>query len=341
MPQNTKLLQMGGSIQFISAGEQYFDIPRWGVLYQLVLRIAFTITTGGGAAPSGPLYQTLSRVVRNLQIVVNGRDYIYNLPGETIAMKAFRDFGIVPFGTDAALPSATNTAYNYVIYLPVTLYLPRGVRKSDSGLNLGTPRIAGLPAQLKVTWANTNCSDLFGTPAGAVLSNVSCTVAGEYETDPSPTFNDGPDAGKPRFWLTRVQAQELVNLPASNTAFSVIIDEGTGVFLKNLQIETLVDNVGADNVLNNGAMSLKAGNLVYGDLTAGMLKAQMQRAIQANPQAGTYDWDFTQFGSLMTMIDTRRSALPANLILYMDATKQGTTTNLAVTRDGIRNLLAA
>lgn len=339
--QNTKLLQMGGNIQYVSAGQQYFDIPRWGVLYQMTLRLAFTLTTAVGAAPSGPKYQTLSRVIRNLQIVVNGRDYIYNLPGESIAMKAFRDFGIVPYGSDAALPSAVSTAYNYVVYLPVTLYLPRGFRKADSGLNLGTPKIAGLPAQMIVTWANSNCSDLFTTPAGCVLSDMSCTVAGEYETDPSPVFNDGPDAGKPRFWLTRVQAQELVNLPASNSAFSVIIDEGTGVFLRALQIEALVDDAGSDAVLNNGVIQLKAGNRVYGDLNAGMLKAQMQRAIQANPQTGTYDWDFTQFGSLMTMIDTRRSALPANLILYMDATKSGTTTNLAVTRDGVRNLLAA
>lgn len=338
--QNTKLLQMGGNIQYISAGEQYFDIPRWGVLYQMVLRVAFRITSGG-MLPVGPLYQTLSRVIRNLQIVVNGRDYIYNLPGESIAMKAFRDFGIVPYGSDAALPSVINTAYDYVVYLPVTLYLPRGVRKADSGLNTGAPRIAGLPAQLKVTWANSNCSDIYTTPNGAVLSNVNCTVAGEYETDPSPVFNDGPDAGKPRFWLTRVQAQELVNLPATNSAFSVIIDEGTGVFLRALQIEALVDNVGADNVLANGTMQLKAGNRVYGDITAGILKEQMQRAAQVNPQTGTYDWVFTQFGSLLTMIDTRRSELPANLILYMDATKQGTTTNLLVTRDGIRNLLAA
>src|SRR3546814_7198046 len=60
-----------------------------------------------------------------------------------ISALAYLNYKRLPTGMSAALPSATSTAYNYVIYLPVTLYLPWAVRPDDTGLNLGSPAIPG------------------------------------------------------------------------------------------------------------------------------------------------------------------------------------------------------
>src|SRR3546814_6391321 len=135
-----------------------------------------------------------------------------------ISALAYLNYKRLPTGMSAALPSATSTAYNYVIYLPVTLYRPWAVRPDDTGLNLGSPAIPGVPAQLKIDWA-TDAGDFFGTPNSAVLSAVTCEMSGLYESDPLPVFRDGASAGKQRYWMTRVMDQKLIDITASNSKF--------------------------------------------------------------------------------------------------------------------------
>lgn len=335
---NKSFREMGPDFQYSAGGSTFIDIPRWGVLYEMMLRVGFTITSAGGAAPSVPKFNTLARIIRQATIKVNGKDTIYDLPGSTIAALAYNNYKRLPYGMSAALPSVTSTAYNYVIYLPLTLFLPHAVRPDDTGLNLGAPRIPGVPAQLKINWASADCSDFFGTPAGATLSNVVCEVSGYYESDPEPVFRDGPSAGKPRYWLTRVLDQRILDITQSNTAFPVIIDEKTGVFYRSLHIETLADAAGVDTILANGKVELKVGSDVYGSLNAGHIKDQMARFLGVDPQAGVYWWNFDLFKSAITAINT--GGIAADLVMYANVTKQGTSCQIAVTREGLRNLAA-
>lgn len=332
---NKAFRQMGPSIPFVAGGQSFIDIPRWGVLYEMVLRIAFTITSAGGAAPSGPKAQTLARIIRNLSLTVNGKDNIVNLPGYTLAALAYNNYKRLPVGMSAALPSAVSTAYNYVIYLPITLFLPHAVRPDDTGLNLGSPRIAGVPAQLKIDWA-TDVGDFFTTPASATLSNVTCEMSGLYESDPEPVFRDGPSAGKARYWMTRVMDQKLVDLTASNTAFPITIDEKTGIFYRSLTLQTFADSAYSAAVLNNGKIELRSGSDVYGSLNAGHITDVVSRHLGVDAQTGVYWWDFDLFKSAITAINT--AGLPADLVLYLDATKTGTSCQIAVCREGLRNL---
>jgi hypothetical protein len=337
MAQNKKLLQTGTSIPYVSGGTQYFDIPRWGVLYDLILRIAFTITTAGGAAPSGAYYQTLARIVRGISVIAGGKDYIISAPGETLAALAYLDNKRVATGMDAALPSATSTAYDYVIYLPIKFSSPYAMRPDDTGLNMGTPRIGGVGAQMKITWAQDDCSELFGTPAGAAISDVDCTVMGVYETDPEPTFADGKGARK---WLTRTIDQTVVSVSASNTKLPITVDERTGLFVRSLLFETLADSVASDAIFANGEMALKIGGDGFGNMPMGFIKDAMARKTGVAPQTGVYQFDYTLFGSNQTIINTGGN-LPANLIAYFDTTKTGTTCQIVMTREGIRPLQAA
>ncbi|HEX6960203.1 MAG TPA: hypothetical protein VF194_19640 [Ferrovibrio sp.] len=333
---NKSFREMGPDFQYSAGGSTFIDIPRWGVLYEMMLRLSFRITTGG-TLPAGAKFNTLARIIRGLSLKVNGKDTIVDLPGSSLCALAYNTYKRLPYGMSAALPSATGTAYDYVIYLPVTLYLPHAVRPDDTGLNLGSPRIPGVPAQLKINWAAADCSDFYVTPNGAVLSNVTCEVSGLYESDPEPLFRDGPSAGKPRFWMTRVLDQRIVDVTQSNSAYPVIIDEKTGVFYRSLHIETLADDAGVDTVLANGKMELKVGSDVYGSLNAGHLKDYMARFLGVDPQVGVYWWNFDLFRSAITAINT--GGIPADLVLYMNVTKQGANTcQIAVTREGLRNL---
>lgn len=324
-----------GNVDFVAGGTKHFDIPRLGVLLELMLRVAFTITSGGSSAPATPNHQWLARIIRQASVKVNGRDTVWSLPGYSIASMAYIERkGRVARGMDAAAPSATSTAYTYEIFLPIRFYLPHAVRADDTGLDL-----RAAPATLQLDWTAADCSDLFTTPNSAVISAVTCEVSGLYHQDPPDNFI-GPD-GKPmgpRTWKVRQLDHRLIDLSATNNKFPIVIDEGTGVFQRSLMIEALAANVGNASMLGNGLMELKVSNVTFQSINARHLLADMEDDLSAAPQVGVYKMDFPLFGSGATMIPTAN--LPANLILYLEATKQSGTNQFAVTREAFRDILA-
>lgn len=341
MAQNKAIRLNGPAIQFISASSQYFDVPRFGVLYQMLLRIAFTVTTGG-VLPVGPVKNWHAAIIRNLSLIINSKDTPINCPGPVLAEKCFEDFKRLPYGMGQALPSVINTGYNYVIYLPVTLYLPNAKRVDDCGLNLGTPRIAGVPAQVKIDWANTNCADFYATPNGAVLSNVSCEMSGFYETDPDPMFfpelnTKGEIQKQPRYWMQRVLDYREYEVVANSTKFPITIDERTGTFYRSIHLRTLADGAGSDAIFANGKMELAVGPDSYGQINAGHLKAWAAEMFTPNdPPVGDYMLPFDLFASMGTAINTQN--LAADLILNAEVVKTGTVCKIGLTREGIRPL---
>lgn len=317
-----------GAITYASGARVSFDIPRWGPLLALRLWIEFTITNGATAAAT-PFHQALARIINGLVVKANGRDTLINMFGHSLASAAYIENGIVARGMDATVVLTGGAATTYRVQIPIWLCQPprNAQRADDTGLDFRR----GITGTLEVQFANSDCSDIYGTPNSAAISGVTCEVQGLYHLD----------APADRQYRVRTLDQISVTLSASNSALQIPLDKGSGTFIRSLMVETLADKVGVNTIISNGMMSLDVGptNIikVKGDALKGIMQDDAS-FVPLVPQTGVYYMDAKLFGSAMTMIPT--AGLKTDLVLTLDATKVSGTNTIIVTREGFRDLAA-
>ena len=324
MPNQMNNFRKLGSIIYTNGGRATLDLQTGDVLSELQFRLRYTITNGGVAAVA-PLKQTLARLIRRLEVIIAGRDTVVSIGGATLAAMQAYYTGIVPYGMDAAVPLGNGvvTAFDTVLTLPFTLQ--HAVRPDDAALDLrGVSQ-----ATIAVTWGPSDCSDIFGTPNGAAVSLVTCDVEGRY----IPNAGLGAD-GKPLPYLVRTLDTADYDIPATSNAFGVVADIRTGLYIRNLFIETEVAKVGADNVLNS--LQLVSGQTVFRQSDAVQIKAENRRLFKFAPTAGDYMFFQPWLMQGTTMINMRD--LPADLRFVADVTKQAGTNTFRVTREAVRPL---
>lgn len=312
-----------GEIEYQSGARRQLYIPRYAPLLELMLKLNFTITNGGAAAV-GPLYQTLARILRRIEVTVNGRDTIINISGETAAALAFIEQGIVAKGMDSAVVLTSGAATAYEIFLPIRFTLPRGLNPDDTALDFRR----GIEATLTVQFANSDCSDFYTTPNSAALSGVTCEVSGLYYLD----------APADKVYRTRTLDQLTPELTASSSAFQISLDKGSGVLIRSLLLETIAASVGTDAILANGMLELSVGTSPIWKAKAKHIKALMQHDYMVAPQTGVYHAFMPTYGQGISMLPTK--GLNTDMVLKLDATKQSGTNFVNVTREGFRDLAA-
>lgn len=321
MPQVNHVRKLG-SIDFVSGGRRTMDLEKGDVLLELYLRLRYRITNAAGG-PVGPLYQTLSRLIQRIEVLVGGRDNVISVAGASLAAMRSRENGIVEQGMDATVVLTNSAVTDYDINLSLPFYLPNGRRPDDTALDLR--RVSS--ATLAVNWGPSDCSDHFTTPNGALISLVQLQVEGRY-------LNDAPaDA----VYLTR--QLDFVNreVVANNAAMDIIMDRGSGLAYRSFHLETLADRIASVTVLN--AARLEAGARQFGNRDAPQILADNRRVSKLAAVAGNYHFDLSTFGQAVTWIPT--DALPADLKLILDVTKQGTSCFANVTREAVRPLKIA
>lgn len=313
-----------GEMTYASGARVSLDIPRIGPLLAIMARATFTLTTTA-TQPTGVKFGGLARFFRRLELLVNGRDNIINLPGELLAEFARRDIRSNQGGNAYANPHTTaSQATTYEVLLPIYLCMPRGVRPDDTGLDFRR----GIQAALIAQFATADCADFYTTPNGATLSGVTVEFSGMYYLD----------APKDAMYRVRTFDQIETDIPASNSSFQVSLDKGSGVFVRSLLLATLADGVGQDNIFNNGLIEVGVGNTPITKVKAQHLVQWPTSDIIFSRTSGTYYLDYALFGQGVSMIPTL--GLQADLMLKADVTKQGTSCKLIVARECFRDLIA-
>ena len=309
-----------GQLDYISGGRDSLEIARDGVISRLNLRIQYTVTNGASAAV-GPLWQALARILRRVEIVINGRDTIYSIDGPGLISRAIYEMGEVPYGADATVVLTGEAETTYDLVVPIPFFLPRSA----------SPYITALPADrfgqvtLHVTWAPSDCSQMYGTPNSAAISAVSCWVEGEYFV--------GLPAGTN--FLTCVLDQVEYPVTADSSAFNMTMDTGTGLKYRSFHVVALDDDVASDAIIDE--LTVQSGTQVFQKRSNVFLQAaNLINHMQADHQTGVYFLPTEQAGRPDMWIDTARETLAADLLLSADLDLGSGTTKLVVYREAVR-----
>ncbi|OAN44006.1 hypothetical protein A6A04_08985 [Paramagnetospirillum marisnigri] len=335
MPSNPTLHKRKlGTVRYTSAGRESLEIDKNGVLLRLMLRLRFTVTNGA-TGPVGPLFQTLARLLSRIEVLAGGRDMVQSVPGYFLAARAFLENGRLPYGMGATVVLTNSAVTTYDVILPVDFTLPLGRREEDCALDTtGLQQLS-----LIVTWGRSDASDLFTTPNGAAISNVSLDVEGHYVANPMRAANGTAVSGKTgKPYLVRQLDYTEVDVTSSSTAFSAILDSRTGLLVTSFLMAQLSDNVGVDTVVNS--IRMEAASFVYLNRDAALIRAENIMDLyldNAATQAGLLYIEPRLDGSVVNAINT--AELEGDLKAVMDLTKQGTVCKLAIQREAIRPLI--
>lgn len=309
-----------GTIDFAADQQKTLMIDRDGVLLQLNLRLQFTVTAGSSAMV-GPKDETLSRLLKRVEIVMGGRDTVFSLDGPGIVKRAKDDFGVVPQGMgDTFVLTGTSTATAYDITLPLVFWSPRGRRPDDTALDLRKVR----QATLRIQWGDID--DLVGTVNSAVVSGVTCTVEGQY-------MLDVPDN---QAFLVRQLDMLEQELTGSNENFTITLDGVTGLLMRSALVSTVADDVAVNTIIGSGNIRVESGSFVFKNQNGRMIQGDNTLMFNRQQDTGTYDLNFLKFGEGAHLVNT--GALTANLNLKLDATKVSGTNVIKVYRESWRPL---
>jgi hypothetical protein len=308
-----------GEIDFTENGRHSLTIDRSGVLHELLLETTFTITNGGGSSPTGVPYQQLAQIFKRFEILVNGRDTIWSIPGPDLAARHNYDFGRPMKGMDATVVTTTSAATTYKLYFRLPFFLPRHRRPDDTALDLRQVR-----AQLIIQWGSID--DIWNTPNGAALSNVTCEVTGRYHVDV-------PDG---KVYAVRAFDSSTHAVTATSDAFGMVIQSGqSNLLFRSFQINAISDTAGVNTMLPPGNLTLHTGPRIFQKVKGPRLQARNEDYFNpSSPVDGFYLIGAEMFGEApdwWTAAD-----LTADLRLEADVTKVGTTDLFRINREIIR-----
>jgi hypothetical protein len=210
-----------------------FEIRTTKALKRLWLKVSGTLASATNAASASQLYQ-VARLFSSIQMRVNQAQGPFAVDGLTLLYKNFKDYGVIPIQTDAAVTQAAGKAFSGHLCLDFSI-----PHYAGGDLTLFVPKLGNLYT-LELTLA----------AATALL-----TPANAGET----TF-DGPIT-------IEVWSQEIENIPnrknkynasylitdsglvGANPAYSVKIPYGT--LLNELHIHTMVGAAYDGGVVDN------------------------------------------------------------------------------------------
>lgn len=311
-----------------AAVPQQFD--RDGILTKLNINATFTIT-GGGSDAVGALAFALAQIIQEFTLTLNGKDTVIRQSGEHLAARALTDFGALPQGLGATVVLTAATATTYNIVIPIALFLPNAKVPDDTGIE--TRNLSQVTGTIR--FANSNCSEIFTTPNGAAISNVSCSIVGEYtQTDESSIIPLEQNA-------VRVLDTVSVGNVASNSQLGIQMDRGNWVY-RGFKILTKRNGIYVDNIVNS--LRVQSGSLVFTDMSALNNRADIlnnYRLYQSSAIAaltGHYDHNYAQFGSLLTGINVNPDQMRSDLFHYLNTTYTSGTENISVLREAVRKI---
>lgn len=332
MPAQAVIKRKLGTIPYQASVRNTLTLDRDGVLVQLTLRLVYTVTNGA-TGPVGPLWQTLARLIRRVDIIVDGQDTFVSLSGAHLVMRALFDTFVRQYGMDATVVLTNSAVTVYEVHIPIFLTLPptTAARADDCALDMRQVT----QAQLGVTWGDV--SDLFTTPnANTAVSAVTLNVEAHYLLNPEAGKRNGQKA----VYLVRSMDQVDVPNVATNPNMSVLIDRGQDIFWRSFQIVTLRNNIAVNNILDGGDIRLQSGSFVYVNREAVIIRSEPRRTFQMPVAefdlAGVYRLELPWLGQNTTTINA--GALASDLQFVFGTTYTSGTELISISREAIRPL---
>lgn len=310
------------------AGRQAMNIDLVGPMTKLCLRVQYTHT--GGAATAGALFQQNARLLQKVEVIVQGRDTVFNItPALYAARRLYENDGVPMRGMETVLNPGNGLVTNVDLTIPLHFDLVRGRKRDDAALDL-----RGLTlAQLAVTFGTV--ADLWTTPSTATITNLVCSVEGEYILNTDPSKDQ---------YITRSIDELLYPITGSSNNFAFDVDARTGLAIRTLPLFFLTGNIGDDALCpvggaNPGWIQLVAGSRQFVNTEAGFLKADVRdemRIPAAQELVGVDFLDVLYAGALSTSIPTGR--LDANLKFILNTTFTAGNSQVVVQRESTRPL---
>jgi hypothetical protein len=322
---------------------QTIQVDRDGVLSEIRLRLAYTVTLANTADNVGATAYALASLIRRLEIIVNGQDTVWSVTGRTLAMRQTLEQRARPLGMDATVVLTKNVATNYEIELRIPCYLPLAQRMDDCSLDLRGTNIS--QCILAITWGDG--SDMFQQLNSATtISNVVCTLEGHYlvNLDAKKTF------------LVRAMDEVIQPVTATNAALQVLMDRGQDIFYRSFFTLATSDlgvaaagggssGLVATNAILEGAnqnVQVLAGAQVYVNREAKQVRGEQMgdpfNLTLVDQQTGVYPIWLPYLGSSQTLINT--GILTADLYLKYGVTLTNTNNQLLISREAMRPLRA-
>lgn len=317
-----KVTRKLGTITYTESTKQQLRLDQDGILQHLKIRHKFT-TTSGSSGPSGAKYLTLARLIKRLELVVNGQDTIINQDGPHIAARQNVERGVRAYGMDATVvTTGSSTVTNYDVVLEVPMNLPRAIQPEDTALDFR--KIS--QAILSIDWGGA--SDLFGTTNSLAVSNVTTTVEGEFLVFPDP--NQG--------YMVRELNMMEQEVTATNTDLAILQDRGA-MFYRSWNVLSVSDTALVNTMLDPGGLIVRSGSFTFADREGVQMRADYAdkygMAVAERP-TGVYRFEMPLHGKGTTMINAGN--LLADLYLRANVTKVGTTDKLYISREVVRPL---
>ena len=305
-----------GTITYQEGTRQTLLLDRDGVMLELKLRVRYTITNTA-TSPVTPLWQALARIIRRLEIVLDGQDTLVSISGAGLASRCHIESGVEAYGmTDTVVLTANAvTAYDIVLSLP--FFLPRSRRPDDTALDLRRVN----QAVLAITWGGT--TDIFTTANSATISAVTCGIDGVY------MVNVPSEAA----FLGRSLDTIIQDIAATNSNLGVLMDRGHDIYYRGFHIAALDDGAPSNAIINN--IRLESGSFVFTNREGPIIRS-MLRSMYGLPTlpTGLYPVDTSHFGEGKSLINT--GALATDLYFRFDVTKPAGVVTLEIFREALR-----
>lgn len=233
-----------GSLSYSSASSvSTLQLPRNYAYRKLMCRIAGTNTVVGGTGAGAVHTYAAYRAISKIEIVANGRDTIWSIAPEAIAIMNAIDYGTVPSFLNPTNDAAA--AYSFNAFFVIDLALIRSVRPIDTLFPSG----ALSTFDLKVTWGAG--SDMFTGAVDFTSATISATTLTVQAFEEIGVIPGGVGVNK-LFTIDNV-------ITAANSNYQIRIPVGN-VF-RGFLIHTKIDQVPADTILDG--VTLQSGTEVF------------------------------------------------------------------------------
>lgn len=289
-----------------ASGIQTINLSRRGRLQTIFGTLTATVTNGGLNAV-GPSSDFIMNLIRYIELQINGNDTPIAIKGAHIATWHSYDYGIQPFGLDVAPVLTAAAATTYTVQFAISMGLAQAMRPEDTALDLLKETVSS--ATLRVTWGDI--TDLYATPNGATLSNVSLSISTEHYVYTPAEYAEHIRTSGPA--LVRRLDYVSGNFAGAGNNIPIQLERGNLAYrrLGMVTQDNTNNKVRVNTVLDAGQVRLAAGSVTYVDQIGQALRAmgQYRRQLIAgtnNSQAtGIYMADLAglPYGSNKTMIN--------------------------------------
>ncbi len=293
-------------VSFVSGQKSYLEIPKDYWLRQLNLYLSGTLTIGTANATALRLESPLS-LIKNVDLILNGKDVIKSLPFSAIHQWSKVRHGTAPANT---APGLTQAAHAFAAGAVLDLGLADGKSKVDTMLKAK----GASTLQLGIDWETTTL--------GLVVPDTTTTLAitsGNLHVCTNEAYNVDD---KITFPVNREYALSLS--PSATGIYQLKLP--TGNLFWALLIRTVDNGALANTVLNK--VTLKSGTEVFryfSNQAALRYILKIDKSIETLP-TGYYLIHLTKDGLMSEALDAR---LMSDLVLELDITF-GTATKIDV-----------